>query len=67
VATGILATVMPEHTVLEYMFAPIRYRWSNDLVLRERHDEVQLEITGDEPLRFGYSSAPSWRREHARA
>lgn len=54
--TGILPTLMPGHTTTANLSEPLRYRWLNDLVLQERHEDVRLDIAGDESIRLDFDS-----------
>ncbi len=56
VMIGILATLMPEHLAAEWMSESTRYAALNESISSERGEDIQIDISGPEPLSLYYPS-----------
>ncbi|MBO0880298.1 MAG: glutamate--cysteine ligase, partial [Mycobacterium sp.] len=50
VMIGILPTLMPEHLAAGWMSESTRYQALNDSIFTARGEDIQIDITGPEPL-----------------
>jgi gamma-glutamyl:cysteine ligase YbdK (ATP-grasp superfamily) len=59
VMIGILPTLMPEHLTADWMSESTRYMALNDSIFTARGEDIQIDISGPEPLsRYFASIAP---------
>jgi gamma-glutamyl:cysteine ligase YbdK (ATP-grasp superfamily) len=56
VMIGILPTLMPEHLAAGWMSESTRYQALNDSIFTARGQEIQIDITGPEPLTLNSAS-----------
>jgi hypothetical protein len=56
VMIGILPTLMPEHLAAGWMSESTRYQALNDSIFTARGEDIQIDITGPEPLSLNSAS-----------
>lgn len=56
VMIGILPTLMPEHLAANWMSDSTRYAALNDSIFNARGEDIQIDISGPEPLSLHYPS-----------
>jgi gamma-glutamyl:cysteine ligase YbdK (ATP-grasp superfamily) len=56
VMIGILPTLMPEHLATDWMSESTRYAALNDSIFNARGEDIQIDISGPEPLSLYYPS-----------
>jgi hypothetical protein len=56
VMIGILPTLMPEHLSSGWMSESTRYQALNDSIFNARGEDIQIDISGPEPLRLNSAS-----------
>ncbi|EUA24531.1 hypothetical protein I552_3346 [Mycobacterium xenopi 3993] len=56
VMVGILPTLMPEHLAANWMSDSTRYAALNDSIFNARGEDLQIDISGPEPLSLHYPS-----------
>ncbi|MBV9352891.1 MAG: glutamate--cysteine ligase, partial [Mycobacterium sp.] len=56
VMIGILPTLMPEHLAAEWMSESTRYAALNESIFTARGEDIQIDISGPEPLSLHYPS-----------
>lgn len=56
VMIGILPTLMPEHLAAEWMSESTRYAALNESIFTARGEDIQIDISGPEPLSLYYPS-----------